>query len=546
MASEKILGIDLGTTNSGMAIVEAGDPQMLSNNEGNRLTPSVVHYDEDGDALVGRRAISREPAEPDQVIREIKRHMGEEDYTEKIQGKDFTPPEVSTEILQKLKRDAEEYLEDDVSEAVVTVPAYFTINQTAATKTAAENAGFDETHLLNEPTAAALAYGNGKDLDETLLVYDFGGGTLDISIIDVADDEFKVLATDGDNNLGGADFDRALMELLAERYEDEHGVDIRDDTEISANLRTEAEQTKIELSSDTEAEAMAPFLGQIEGEIVTIEETVTRDTFEDITADLRDRAIDPIQKALEKAELTTDDIDNVLLVGGSTMMPAIQDRLEEFVGLEPTKTIDPDKIVAQGAAVYAQREIETGYRCRTCGKEFDALLKLNEHYDEVHTEEDSDKFECTNCDETFDTKDERKAHQAKAHSGSDSDDGDSITPTGPSITDIISHSLGTELKDGSMDVIIEQGTSIEDATGIGLYTTTRDDQTRVPVGVFQGESNTARENKQIGEVTLSDIPPRPAGVPRIEVTYDIDKDGILHVEAIDQESGETVNGDFDL
>lgn len=542
MATDKTLGIDLGTTNSGVAIVEAGDPQMLANNDGNRLTPSVVHYDEDDKALVGRRAIDREPAEPDQVIREIKRHMGEDGYTESIHGTDYTPPEISADILRKLKKDAEGYLGDDAAEAVVTVPAYFTIKQTSATKDAAEKAGFENTHLINEPTAAALAYGNGKDLDETLLVYDFGGGTLDISVIEVSDDEYNVLATDGDNDLGGSNFDKALMNLLAERYKDEKGLEILDDAEVRANLRTQAEETKIDLSSDEETEAIAPFLGQIEGEIIDLTEidnTVTRETFEQETQDLRDRAIDPVEDALDKAKLDTEDVDTVLLVGGSTMIPSIQDQIEDFVGIEPTQTLDPDKIVAQGAAVYAQREINPGYRCAECGKEFDTLLELNDHYDEDHSSDDSDALECPQCDEEFDSKDEREAHISKEHS-------DDIIPPEGGITDIISHSLGTKLKDGSMDVIIENGESTEDAVGVEEYTTTTDNQTRVTVGVYQGEHDQAEENVKIGELGLTGIPPKPEGVPSIEVTYDYDSDGILHVEAVEKESGETVDGDFDI
>lgn len=550
MATEKILGIDLGTTNSGMAIVEAGDPQMLSNNDGKRLTPSVVHYDEDGNPLVGRQAVDREPAEPDQVIREIKRHMGEDDFTVEAAGKEYTPTKVSAEILKKLKTDAESYLGDNVEEAVVTVPAYFTIKQTNATKEATEQAGFDTTHLLNEPTAAALAYGNGKDLDETLLVYDFGGGTLDISLIDVADDEYKVLATDGDNQLGGTDFTKAMMELLADRYEDEHGELLLENEdgntrdEIWANLRSEAEETKIALSSNEEAEALAPFLGQIKGDIVSMDETVTRSTFEDATEELQDRAIEPVKAVLGKAGMSTDDVDTVLLVGGSTRIPAIQEQLEEFIGVEPTMTLDPDKIVAQGAAVYAQREIESGYRCSICGKEYDALLKLNEHYDDRHSDVDEDEYECSHCDETFDSEDERQRHQATAHAG-DSGEGDGITPPGQ-ITDIISHSLGTKLEDGSMAVLIEQGTNTEDAKATDLFTTTADDQTTIPVGVYQGESDVAEENEKIGEVRLTGVPPRPAGEPRIEVTFDYDQDGILHVEALDQDSGDIVNGDIEM
>lgn len=556
MTSDKVLGIDLGTTNSGMAIVEGGSPQMLQNHAGKRLTPSVVHYDGDGEPLIGRRAIDREPAEPEQVVREIKRHMGEDSYTKKIEGKEFTPPEISAEILQKLKTDAEAYLDEDVTEVVVTVPAYFTVDQTAATKEAAESAGFEETHLLNEPTAAALAYGNGKDLDETLLVYDFGGGTLDISVIEVQDDEYKVLATDGDNRLGGADLDRELIELLAERYEQEHGVDILEDDEVRANLRTEAEETKIDLSTDEEAEALAPFLGQIDGEIISIEESVSRDTFESAIDELLDRAVEPVEQALEKADLTTASVDTVLLVGGSTQVPAVQERLKEFLGIEPTMTLDPDKIVAQGAAVYAQREIRPGYRCSVCGAEFEALLTLNEHYDGGHGGKNPEGFECTHCNEVFDTEDERQDHQAQEHSGSGDEGGEesgdgggkggSITGSTGGITRSVSQSLGTELKDGSMAVLIEHGTSVADATETDLFTTVRDNQTRVRVGVYEGDSDVAEENREIGEVALKGIEPRPAGVPEIEVGFNLDADGILHVEAEEIDSGEEVETDFEI
>lgn len=543
MSSDKVLGIDLGTTNSGMAIVEGGSPQMLQNNAGKRLTPSVVHYDKEGEALVGRRAIDREPAEPDQVIREIKRHMGESDYTVEIEDHEYTPSEVSAEILRKLKTDAEEYLGEEVTEAVVTVPAYFTVDQTAATKEAAELAGFEDIHLLNEPTSAALAYGNGKNLDEKMLVYDFGGGTLDISLIDIADDEYKVLATDGDNKLGGSDFDRALMDVLAERYEEENDVDILSDNETRANLRTETEETKIDLSTDEEAEALAPFLGQIDGEIISMEESITRKTYEEAISDLLDRAIGPVDATLEKADLVADDIDSVLLVGGSTQTPAVQERLKEFTGIEPTMTLDPDKIVAQGAAVYAQREIGTGYRCSICGTEFEALLSLNEHYDEKHSDE-TEKFECTHCDDVFDSEDERQAHQAQMHGGSDDDEEGGITGQTGDITRSVSQSLGTELKGGSMAVLIEHGTSVDNATEADLFTTVRDNQTRVRVGVYQGDHEVAEENREIGEVILRGIEPRPAGVPEIEVTFDLDTDGILHVEANDIESGDEVEADF--
>lgn len=540
MPTDKILGIDLGTTNSGMSIVEQGDPQMLKNNAGKRLTPSVVHYDEEGKALVGRRAIDREPAEPDQVVREIKRHMGEENYTVEIKGNEYTPTEISAEILRKLKHDAEEYLDDEVVEAVVTVPAYFTVDQTAATKEAAEIAGFEETHMLNEPTAAALTYGTGRELDETILVYDFGGGTLDISVIDVSGNEYDVLSTAGDNGLGGGDFDRALMELIADRYEEEHGVDILDENpEVEANLRAVAEATKINLSSDEEAEALAPLLGKIDGDIVEIEERITRDTFEDAVEGLLERAIDPAEAALDNANLSSDDIDTVLLVGGSTQIPAIQERLEARLGIEPTMTIDPDKIVAQGASMYARLELKTGYQCGICGKEFDAHLHLIEHYNEDHGPGDPDSNECEHCGETFDSTGELVDHQKEEHP-------DEITETGGGgIKGIVDNSLGTELQDGSMDVIIEHGTD-RPAEDTGTFTTVRDNQTRVSVGVFQGEDDVAAENDRIGEVVLKGIPPKPQGVPLIEVTYEYDEDGILHVEAVDTESGTEVDGEFDI
>jgi molecular chaperone DnaK (HSP70) len=254
----------------------------------------------------------------------------------------------------------------------------------------------------------------------------------------------------------------------------------------------------------------------------------------------------PVKTVLEKAELSSDDVDDVLLVGGLTRIPAIQKQLEEFVGVEPTMTIDPDKIVAQGAAVYAQREIESGYCCPICGKEYDALLKLNEHYDDRHSDVDEDEYECSHCDESFESEDERQRHQATAHAGDSAEGEGGITDPGSGITDIISHSLGTKLEDGSMAVLVEQGTNTEDAKATDLFTTTEDDQTVIPVGVYQGESDVAEENEKIGEVRLTDIPPRPAGDPRIEITFDYDQDGILHAEAVDQDSGDEVNGEIEM
>lgn len=536
MSDEKTLGIDLGTTNSGMALVEAGDPQMLQNNAGERLTPSVVYYDED-EYKVGRRAIRLEERNPDQVIREIKRHMGED--TVDIGGTEYSPTDVSADILRKIKSDAEEYLERDVTNAVVTVPAYFRLDQREATKQAADKAGFEEYRLLSEPTAAAVAYGNGKDLDETILVYDFGGGTLDISLIDVADEEYKVLATSGDNKLGGKDFDKEMMELLADRL-DQDTERLLEDNEISASLRRVAEEAKIDLSSGETVEALSNFLGQLDGEVISIDEEVTRETFEDATEHLLDDAVDPVQDALDRASLTTEDLDTVLLAGGSTQIPAVQDRLEAYVGIEPTMTLDPDQIVAQGAAVFAQRELEPGYRCAECGKEFDTLQGLNDHYNEEGPgDEESDEITCPYCDETFDSDQDLKEHQGAEHKGK-------IEKPPGGFVQATALDLGTKLKDGSMAVLIEGSTSYEDASGEDIFTTARDNQEIVRVEVYEGDSEIAEENTYIGEVVLRDIEPRPAGEPRIAVEFDMDEDGILFVEAKDKDSEEKVDAELEL
>lgn len=502
MVSEKVLGIDLGTTNSGMALIEGEDVQMLQNNEGEPLTPSVVSFDDAGDPVVGRRAENRAPANPDRTVRTIKRHVGEE-YTIEIDDETYDPAEISAEILRKLKADAESYLGDTVTKTVVTVPAYFTADQKKATRRAAKLAGFTEIKLLNEPTAAAIAHGYDADFDdETLVVYDFGGGTLDVSVLEIEGDTFTILTTSGDNHLGGTDFDDAILEHVAATVEQEQGVDVLADDELRANLRALAEDAKIDLSTVEETELIEPLLGQIDGEIVEIDETLTRDTFESITEDLRERALAPLEQALADAERSTDDVDTVLLVGGSTRMPAIQERVANYTGVDPELTFEPDKIVAKGAALYAAKSgaVEEQYAC-TCGETFETRDAFQGHIDAAHADDD---------------------HGEKVEEGGE------IT-----VKSIVTRSLGTRVKDGSFNVLIEKGTPITEASGTKYYTTTRDDQTIMAIDVYQGEHEQARENEKLDEFTLTGIPKAPAGDPTIEVTFRIDDDGILHVTAED-------------
>jgi len=498
----KTLGIDLGTTNSGMAIVEGGDTRMLQNNEGEPLTPSVVSFDDDGQPVVGRRAENRAPANPDRTVRAIKRLMGA-DHTVDIDGQTCTPTEISAEILRKLRADAEAYLGEEVTTAVITVPAYFTADQKKATRRAGERAGVTDIKLLNEPTAAAIAHGYDADFDEeTLVVYDFGGGTLDVSVLEIEGDTFTILTTSGDNHLGGTDFDEAIMEHVASGYEREHGVDILDDDTLRENLRSLAEQAKIDLSTAEETEIIEPLLGQVDDDIVELDERITRSTFERLTDDLRERALDPLEQALADAERDPDDVNAVLLVGGSTRIPSIQERVAEYTGLDPELTYEPDKIVAKGAALYAEKSgaIEEAYAC-TCGERFAERDALQAHLDEAHADEDH---------------------------------GEKVEERGEiTVKNIVTRSLGTRVRDGSFNVLIEKGTAIEDASGTRYYTTTRDDQTHMTIDVYQGEHERAADNEKLDEFTLTGIPEAPAGDPTIEVTFRIDDDGILHVTAAD-------------
>ncbi|WP_276254014.1 molecular chaperone DnaK [Halomontanus rarus] len=351
MASNKILGIDLGTTNSAFAVMEGGDPEIIVNAEGDRTTPSVVAFTDDDERLVGKPAKNQAIQNPEKTIASIKRHMGEDDYTVDIEGEEYTPQQISAMILQKIKRDAEDYLGDEVEKAVITVPAYFSDRQRQATKDAGEIAGFEVERIINEPTAASMAYGLDDDSDQTVLVYDLGGGTFDVSILDLGGGVYEVVATNGDNDLGGDDWDHAIIDYLADEFEEEHGMDLRDDRQALQRLKDAAEEAKIELSSRKETEINLPFITATDDGPIHLEESMTRAKFESLTSDLIERTVEPTEQALEDAGYEKGDIDEVLLVGGSTRMPQVAEKVEELIGEEPQKNVNPDEAVALGAAI---------------------------------------------------------------------------------------------------------------------------------------------------------------------------------------------------
>jgi molecular chaperone DnaK len=467
MASEKILGIDLGTTNSAFAVMEGGDPEIIVNGEGDRTTPSVVAFD-DGERLIGKPAKNQAVQNPDETVASIKRHMGEEDYSVELDGEEYTPEQISAMILQKIKRDAEEYLGQDVEKAVITVPAYFNDRQRQATKDAGEIAGFEVERIVNEPTAASMAYGLDEDQDQTVLVYDLGGGTFDVSILDLGAGVYEVVATNGDNDLGGDDWDHAIIDYLADNFENDHGIDLREDRQALQRLKDAAEEAKIELSSRKETTINLPFVTATDSGPVHLEDDLTRAKFESLTEDLIERTVGPTEQALEDAGLDKDDIDEVILVGGSTRMPQVQEKVEELVGQEPKKNVNPDEAVALGAAV--QGGVLSG--------EVDDIVLVD------------------------------------------------VTPL----------SLGIEVKGGLFERLIEKNTAIP-TTASKVFTTAADNQTNVQIRVFQGEREIADENEFLGDFHLSGIPPAPAGTPEIEVTFEIDADGIVNVEAEDKGSG---------
>ena len=468
----KIIGIDLGTTNSCVAVMEGGEPVVIANSEGARTTPSVVSFQANGERLVGQIAKRQAITNPEHTIISIKREMGT-DHKTKIDDKTYSPQEISAMILQKIKADAEAYLGETVSQAVITVPAYFNDAERQATKDAGRIAGLEVLRIINEPTAASLAYGLDKtDHSEKIFVYDLGGGTFDVSILELGDGVFEVLSTNGDTHLGGDDFDQKIIDYIANDFKSQYGIDLRNDKSAVQRLKEAAEKAKIELSSSMQTNINLPFITADATGPKHIDMNLTRAKFNELTHDLVQRSIEPMKKALSDAGLTIGQIDKVILVGGSTRIPAVQEAVKNFTGKEPSKGVNPDECVAMGAAI--QAGVLTG--------EVKDVLLLD------------------------------------------------VTPL----------TLGIETLGGVATPLIERNTTIP-AKKSQIFSTAADGQTSVEIHVVQGERQMATDNKTLGRFTLSGIAPAPRGIPQIEVTFDIDANGIVKVSAVDKGTGKEAN-----
>ena len=477
----KAVGIDLGTTNSVVSVLEGGDPVVIPNAEGSRTTPSVVAFSSDGEVLVGEVAKRQAITNPDRTIRSVKRHMGTAKKF-KIDDKNYAAQEISARVLMKLKRDAEEYLGDTVTQAVVTVPAYFDDAQRTATNEAGKVAGLEVLRIINEPTAAALAYGLDKESsDQTILVFDLGGGTFDVSVLELGDGVFEVKSTSGDTKLGGDDWDEAVIDWLVASFKGDHGVDLSSDAMAMQRLKEAAEKAKIELSQTASSQINLPFVTATDKGPLHLNYTLSRAKFQELTADLLDRCRGPFERAISDAGISKGDIHHVVLVGGSTRMPAVAELVQEMTGREPNKTVNPDEVVAIGAAIQAGV---------LKGEVKDVLLL-------------------------------------------------DVTPL----------SLGIETKGGVMTTLIERNTTIPTRKS-EIFTTAEDGQPSVEIHVLQGERQMAAYNKTLGKFQLVDLPPAPRGMPQIEVTFDIDANGIVHVSAQDKATGKeqsmTITGQSSL